>query len=316
MKTTRTMLGALLVSMLASCQSDALTELVVQVEARDFALERGTLVIDGAAIGHARVEREIDASMLPASLTVIHGGGPLGPVHLELSGVDADGGRVTTSAQVDFIMGRSLVVPLVLSPSCAAVQCAGNETCRAGVCEPLVMVDAGMGMMDAGATDMEMPDAGPMDMAVADTGFDAGNDMCAPLCSGDCECDPACESCTLSCTEGSDCSPECKDEDCSIVARRASTADMKCDGNARCEISGETDAVIDVHCKGRSTCVVDCSNTRECLVRCDRNATCEITGCGERDSCGYERCDARERKCAETHYCGENAEEMCRETDD
>ena len=123
---------------LFGCSHPTLTQILVTVDT--------DLEVPSELTGvHFRVrsprgeEREASANFAagdarPAVLSLLHAGGPLGPFTVEVSGVDQSAPVVERSAQVSFIPGRVVVLPMNLWRRCVGVTCAASETCGDAGC--------------------------------------------------------------------------------------------------------------------------------------------------------------------------------------
>ncbi|NIS34140.1 MAG: hypothetical protein GWO04_31170 [Actinobacteria bacterium] len=134
--------------------------------------------------------READPSFaLPATLGLVHEGGPLGPVLVRVVGRLGETDVVMRRARLDFDPERTVVLRMNLLQACAGVTCGAAETCTEDGCASVdvdvrtlpewtgtaptldAMVDARVvdsDVIDSGVVDSATPDAdvGPMDSAV------------------------------------------------------------------------------------------------------------------------------------------------------
>ncbi len=160
---------------LFGCSHPTLTQILVTVDT--------DLEVPSELTGvHFRVrsprgeEREASANFAagdarPAVLSLLHAGGPLGPFTVEVSGVDRSAPVVERSAQVSFIPGRVVVLPMNLWRRCVGVTCAASETCGDAGCRSVEVTPGEL--MDWG-DDGGVDDGGVDDGGVDDGGVDDG----------------------------------------------------------------------------------------------------------------------------------------------
>ncbi|MBW2460214.1 MAG: hypothetical protein JRH11_01125 [Deltaproteobacteria bacterium] len=126
---------------------------------------------------------------LPATVGMIHGIGPLGPVQVTVVGVAGGRDIIQRRATVSFVEGRTLVLWVHLPRECLDVRCTPTETCAPGGCRA-IDVDATELVDWTGSIDRL--DASTQADSSTDGGMDAG-DACAPKteeCNGrDDDCD-------------------------------------------------------------------------------------------------------------------------------
>ena len=287
------MRAALLTATLLLGCNAAVTEIVVSTETdRDVPGELDAVrwEVHATAIGGGVHERETAlVPGAPVRMTLVHEGGPLGPLTLRALGLRD--GREVTRAEIEarFLLGRSVFVPLDLFRACGATRCGPAEACDAeGRCVQVVLPDAGM---------TPPPDAGPP--PASDSGVDAG-DACAETCgAGRCECEGSCDRCALHCAD------DCRDvrcsgrgRECAIEARDASNVEVECKGGARCVIDarGASNAET-IRCREGSDCELDCRGTSNCRLDCDEDARCLLR-------CDGDNCEAAGEGCEERRECG------------
>ncbi len=224
-------------------------------------------------------------SRLPALLGIAHRGGPLGPIHVTVTG-RLDGTDIVQSrAVVDFVPDRVMVLRLWLDRACVGKGCAEDETCRAGACRDQRVDPRDLEEWDG---DVERADAGG---PPADGGPDGGG--CVPVpeeCNGrDDDCDEEidevfdlmrdpshCGDCDTSCPEDPpNAAGVCVDGDCTLV----------CDpGWADCGGEGDgcesllsaigTCGACDVACEGSTPYCADVGgSTPECVATCGDELT-------------------------------------------
>ncbi len=117
------------------------TQLVVVVDT-DLAIpdQLDEIVISAEGPGSSSHEASAalgeDEPRLPRYLSFDHQKGPLGPIAVTVSG-KRDGETVLTrEADVSFVAGRTLVLPLHLARRCVDVSCERGETCTENGCAP------------------------------------------------------------------------------------------------------------------------------------------------------------------------------------
>ena len=130
---------------------------------------------------------------LPQSLTLVHNGGPLGPILVTATGLLDTDKIVERKVQISFPERGSIEYEIRLERVCKLedVECDDDETCKAGKCGPIpnfnppAKSDAGMQMIsDAGKVPDATPDSGPPDDP--DTGVtpvDSGSKNRPPVCT-------------------------------------------------------------------------------------------------------------------------------------
>ena len=221
------------------------------------------------------------ASDFPVRVPLVHDSGALGPIEVTVIGRGPAGLEVTGGADpFYFVVGESLTIPVLLSPACVDVACAEGERCVDGVCQGIVVSDAGPG--DLGTPDMSEPDLGPMCAA----GCDCVLDECVGV---NCDCEAGCE-CALTCPPGQSCDHlHCKDPgtSCTVNAQGADTVDVNCD-DAQCtsvDVRGTANAYVRCH-KNAACCIVDCTGASNCFVDCEPDAYCRVD-CTDASNCGF-----------------------------
>lgn len=148
----------------------------------------------------------LEPSTLPRSVGLVHERGALGPLRATVQGKLGGAVVVTREAELAFLAGRTLVLPLHLVARCVGVSCTegqscGESGCSSRVVEPTTLSDysgseprlAGgePGPLDASSEPMAQPDSGPADASATpdgaageggarDGGADAGRD--AAMC--------------------------------------------------------------------------------------------------------------------------------------
>ena len=129
---------AVTLCVLASCGGDDVTELVVVVDSNlDVPTDIDTIrvQVSGAATMTATGELTGPRGQpLPRTVGVVHAGGALGPVTIVAQGLSRGSPVVERRVVTSFRSGKTLMLRIYLSASCAHVDCAGNQTCIDGAC--------------------------------------------------------------------------------------------------------------------------------------------------------------------------------------
>lgn len=135
--------------LVCACDADELTEIVVVVDSdlevpED--LDELRIVVDATAIGGGT---ETAGGMLtspasfPQHLGIVHSGqGGLGPITVTATGLLGGIPVVERRARVSFVRGRTVVLRLDLVAACVGRECAAEQTCAAGVCRPVDVVES------------------------------------------------------------------------------------------------------------------------------------------------------------------------------
>jgi len=245
----------LLVMVLAAGCAPALTEIVVVVDS-DYAVPSELDAVEITVmtpVGEHDPVRSMRPA-LPVSLGLVHRGGPLGPLRLDVRGTRGGTLVVSRSAVVSFVPGEVRELRMDLLRVCEGVLCPEQSTCVAGACVSSALPPSalppwtGEHPLDAGTLDgSTVDDAGPDaiasdaaldDAAVNDTNLpdamDAGRrDAGEPDIGG---ADAAC-TCTLD-----HATSRCTPSGCTIESCETGWSD--CDGMAvtGCERSIRTNA--------------------------------------------------------------------------
>lgn len=275
--------------------------------------------------------------VLPFSFGVVPttGGDLSERVRVTLQALDALGDVVVEqSAQVGFISGRTLLLPMFLLRSCRAVVCGPGLTCTRAGCvsewvsagELTVIVpgtelayDAAPRLdgSDAGSLDAGFFDAGLFDAGFVDVGADAsdvssrdvpadGPIVACTACGmgrgcdcpdgARCECSSSC-ACHIGCGAGEACTVDCRGASmCNVDVRRSARATVYCGGVSTCEVEARDAGEVAAFCGGNATCVVDCSGVSNCMVACTGSAACEVD-CSRTTTCEFTACSGGEASC-------------------
>jgi hypothetical protein len=184
---------ALLTGAAVGCeqQAESATELVVVVDS-DLSVPTDLDQVRIRATSPDGDAQESSAALgageapLPRSLVLHHAGGPLGPFSVEVTGRRGSATVLVRVAQVTFVRGESLVLPLHLVSACRDERCGERESCGEHGCESVVVdteqlapwegekpaLDAATEQPDDAGTPVR--EAGTQDAASADAGRDGG----------------------------------------------------------------------------------------------------------------------------------------------
>jgi hypothetical protein len=177
-------------ALLLACDGD-LTEIVVQVET-DLAVPQSAdrVEIDVFGLGPTTQSSggSLDSLRRTRTVTLVHEGGPLGPIEVVGRVLHRGAPVVERHARVWFAADRTVLLRLRLLASCVGVSCAADQTCGEAGCRSILhdvepwppgprSDDAGASpdvgsSRDAGHD--AASDAGPNDAASGDTGIDSG----------------------------------------------------------------------------------------------------------------------------------------------
>lgn len=162
-------------SCLLACTSEreGAPRIVVEVDSNlSVPDELDRIALDVAGQGAAQADLRTEG--LPRTVTLVHEGGPLGPVNIHVQGFSMDDLVVEQRVTRYFRSGEQKV-SIFLSQSCFRVRCEANETCDNGRCTPIPEElptedagpvqedDAAASAADAGGTGQgEGNDAGPV----------------------------------------------------------------------------------------------------------------------------------------------------------
>lgn len=267
-------LAPLLMLSLAACSG--VTEIVVDVSV-DLAvpaeLDEVRVAVSGLAVGptaarsvHVRTREDV-----PVRVTVVHRGGPYGPLTIDAVGLRQGVEVSRRSATTSFSPGRSLVLALALEGDCGGRGCAE---------------DAGACGADGGCAPPAPPPPTP-------TPTPDGGMVCPAerTCASGCACAGADCDCHLTCEEGTDCG-EARCEHgatCEVDAARAERLELECRGGASCVVDARHAEDVTVRCEATSRCDVDCERAGTCRVLCEGEATCTLS-CRHADDCWIEGC--------------------------
>jgi hypothetical protein len=237
---------ALLLSLLLSCSQEApRTQLIVVVDSNleiPSELEEIEVVATGPkdARHEATAVLGADHESLPRFLALAYESGELGPITIQVRGKLSDDVVLSRAAEVSFVRGRSLVLPLHLARSCLNVRCPRDQTCTERGCESPTLDESELEEWSGEKPELEeqtkdagdAPDAGPMDAGRRDAGgTDAGSEA-GMSCSSERElCNGRDDNCNLQVDEGFDLSQD--ENNCGRCGNRCNTArgDMCCAGS-------------------------------------------------------------------------------------
>jgi hypothetical protein len=289
-----------------SCSEPTLTEMLIVVDSDlrvSDELARVTFRVLGPRGNQQAAVTDFAAGdPRPAVLSLVHRGGPLGPLTISVTG---DRGAAETVrqrvARVSFIEGRSVMLRMDLLRSCGGLRCGEEETCADGGCRAIDIDPS------------ELVDwngfAPPLDGSVSrmdggtDGGTDAGMDARVECTAGACD-------------DGIDCTTDsCVDGLCSFVPDHGACAEDSIDcTSARCSVTmGCVQAPDDAMCDDGVDCTADtcdpasgcafapddtlCSDGVDCTTqRCEATSGCmapvpDDTRCDDGIECTGDRCD-------------------------
>ncbi|MDH5491923.1 MAG: hypothetical protein OEY14_08210 [Myxococcales bacterium] len=134
----------------------------------------------------------------PATLGLVHRGGPLGPMRATVEGLQGGSVRVRREARFSLIAGETKMLRLDLLRSCLGQSCGAGETCELGACRPVDVEPAELEPWagQPAGLDASLPPEGGVEGGV-DGGPDGG-----PGCSSDASCDDGIACTTDSCDLG------------------------------------------------------------------------------------------------------------------
>ena len=307
---------------LAGC-SDPVTEIVLEVDSDltvPAELDRLGIAVwapgEPSSAEPRLAEADLTEDGLPRTLTLVHGGGPLGPFAVRITGYDGTDDVVERELALTFEQDESLRLRVMLSEACADAACGVGSTCADGSCRPVEVRPCEYegrscqdgGVVDAGGVDACFPteeacngDDDDCDGDV-DEDFDLDTD---PLHCGRCErtCPSEgtnvrggrCESgsCALDCDVGwGDCNRDASDG-CETDTDTSMDHCGECGGF--CPAAGTFHATDAVCSAGR------------CLLSCDANwGDCDedrSTGCETHLVVNDSDCGACDNACLDGERC-------------
>lgn len=284
----------------AQCAHGELTELLLVVDTDlevPSELTRVAFEVTGPRGDVQRASADFAAGEArPAVLALVHRGGPLGPLTIEVSGERGNERIVGRTARVHFVPGRVMTLRVWLTEACVDARCGEEETCGERGCRGIDVAAEelepwnGPPGGDGGAT---TADAGAAcgDRASCDDGLACTLDVCR---DGECAHLPDSSACAddgLACTSAL-CDPErgCihrgDDEACDD---RLDCTEDRCDPELGCTSMPRDDA-----CRDGRGCTDDrCDLTLGCTripddARCDDGVGCTIERCDPDSGCESE----------------------------
>jgi hypothetical protein len=158
----------LLLLLLAGCQVERDPSQVLVAVDTDYDVPQELDAIRIDVIGPTGDVRQANGAIasrddLPATLGIVHRGGPLGPLLVTATGMRDGEDRVSRRARLDFPALGTVVLYLTLFKDCARRECEEDETCDASGCRP-IDVSPGELMPWAGVLGPPASDAGPEEM--------------------------------------------------------------------------------------------------------------------------------------------------------
>ena len=309
------------------CDLAPRTQIVVVVDT-DFDIPDGldTIVIDASAPDGQDHSSSIElegSSSLPATVTLVHEGGPLGPFTVEASGEREGSTIVEREAEVSFVPDRSLVLTLHLVEACSGFPCPAFETCsEEGCVDPErddlpewngtpPRLDGGDGDGDAdvdsdvdGDTDSDVDGDGDTDVdgdgdTDADSDGDGDGDVDADTDADSDDCIPTDEVCN---GEDDDCDDEIdEDFDLETDVDNCGSCELVCNfQNGTGECRGGECVVLDCdtgfdNCNddGTDGCETNIDETVEHCGACDDPCPAVLHGSGlcSGGECAVDTCD-------------------------
>lgn len=134
--------STLLALMLLACSEPktvARTQLMLVADTDITDLETVEFSVDGPDREPSLASATPRADHAPLTLAVVREQGPLGPVYVAALGYRGGEVVVARKAEVAFVEGKTLVVPLHLVASCENSGCAADQTCTETGCAPVVV---------------------------------------------------------------------------------------------------------------------------------------------------------------------------------
>ena len=261
------------------------------------------------------------ATPLPRTVGLVHRGGALGPIEVNVVGTRGGTEVIRARAITSFVSGRTLILPMMLARTCAGVTCGAGRTCSASDC---VSADVDPETLEEWNGEVPRLDGGqcfPFEERCdgddddcdgrVDEGFDLASDpancgACGTSCArahatascaaGACTvgaCDTGFDDCNASADDG--CETELAtsaahcgacDAACTIPNAGSSCVDSACTIDACAPGFADCDADASNGCEAATTTLTDCG---ACGVACavpGGTPTCD-TG-----SCAVMSCDA------------------------
>jgi hypothetical protein len=171
-------LGLLACCGLLACSSDK-----PSVTAIDIAIESDlkvpdeinflNITISGLAGAAKHASADLTKQGFPRHLTLVHEGGPNGPILVTVAGLHDDEKIIESKVQLSFQLRTTVDVTIELQRSCKGVlSCDADQTCRDGECHSIPRIDPKPKPQDAGSQMRDM-DAGAGGDSMTTPGTDA-----------------------------------------------------------------------------------------------------------------------------------------------
>lgn len=128
--------GLLAALVLSACAEESATQILVVVDS-DFpagALDEVRVRAKLADAAPTAFNAATRSHSGPMTFALFHGGGPLGPLRVEVEGVSGGDVRVQRTAEAAFVAGKIMVLRMDLFAGCADMIC-NEQSCGAGGCE-------------------------------------------------------------------------------------------------------------------------------------------------------------------------------------
>lgn len=127
----------------SACAAEGPTQLVVWVES-DIPVpgQLDRVEVEVSSFGaQPVVVANVETRPLPHSVALLHEGGPLGPIEVEVRGSARGRATVSRRARVSFVSQEVRVLRLSLDRDCRMVSCPDSQSCAAGVCRDLEVAE-------------------------------------------------------------------------------------------------------------------------------------------------------------------------------
>lgn len=146
MEVRRWIIACATLATLLACEEEARsrTELIVVVDS-DLSVPEELDELQISTQGPGRTQHAANAALgtgqpgLPRYLALAHEGGQLGPITITVAGLAGGSVVLTRQAELSFVAGRSLVLPLHLARQCVDVACERGESCTEHGCQRIAL---------------------------------------------------------------------------------------------------------------------------------------------------------------------------------
>lgn len=234
---------------------------------------------------------------LPRWVTLVHRGGPLGPIEIEAVGSLAGGDVVRRQASASFVAGQTRTLRLELLRRCVDVTCPLGRTCGGDGCRDPAVAEEELERWTGGVSPLgpsDPPDAGPPPECVEETCNRRDDDCDGEVDEGLVESDPNnCGGCDRVCPVGPHAARSCVDGVCLLECE---------DGFADCNLDG-TDG-----CEADLSAAVTCGACDETCAEPTPMCVVEGGAASCREGCGAEAPTPCAGRCVDTasdpDHCG------------